>query len=141
MAVEDLGSNPIMRLSIGRKKAPPPRPPTLPKAPPINPTAVPATMRHPNSISWYAGKYNRILEIFFFILLISFFLPGFFWGKITYWPYELIIGTVRSPEKGLRGGEETFEISPIIGGTSPCFVRRWHFRHLQASFCRNYSQS
>ena len=52
MAVADLGSNPIIKLSIGTKIPPPPTPPTLPKAAPKNPTRVPNTTCQLNSNSW-----------------------------------------------------------------------------------------
>lgn len=52
MAVADLGSNPIIKLSIGTKIPPPPTPPTLPKAAPKNPTRVPNTICQLNSNSW-----------------------------------------------------------------------------------------
>lgn len=51
IAVADLGSNPIIMLSIGTKIPPPPIPPTLPNAAPNDPTMVPAIIGHPNSSS------------------------------------------------------------------------------------------
>lgn len=52
MAVEDFGSKPMIKVSIGTKIPPPPTPPTLPKAAPKNPTIVPATILQPNFMSW-----------------------------------------------------------------------------------------
>lgn len=59
MAVEDLGSKPMIKLSIGTNIPPPPTPPTLPRPAPRNPIIVPSTSLHPNSISWFAKK-NKI---------------------------------------------------------------------------------
>lgn len=51
IAVADLGSKPIIKLSIGTKMPPPPTPPTLPKAAPKKPTRVPKTICQLNSNS------------------------------------------------------------------------------------------
>lgn len=51
IAVADLGSNPIIKLSMGTKMPPPPTPPTLPNAAPKNPMIVPKTICQPNFIS------------------------------------------------------------------------------------------
>ena len=51
MAVDDLGSKPIIKVSIGTKIPPPPTPPTLPTAAPRNPIVVPTMILHPNFIS------------------------------------------------------------------------------------------
>jgi hypothetical protein len=59
IAVDDFGSNPIIRLSIGTKMPPPPTPPTLPNAAPQNPIKVPKTIRHPNSISCIPSNNNN----------------------------------------------------------------------------------
>lgn len=61
MAVEDLGSKPMIKLSIGTKIPPPPTPPTLPKAEPKNPITVPSTNLQPNSISCVTKKFIRKL--------------------------------------------------------------------------------
>ena len=50
IAVDDLGSNPMMSVSIGTKIPPPPTPPTLPNAAPKNPISVPSTICQPNCI-------------------------------------------------------------------------------------------
>lgn len=51
MAVEDLGSKPTIKVSIGTKIPPPPTPPTLPNAAPKNPIIEATTSFHPNFIS------------------------------------------------------------------------------------------
>ena len=51
MAVEDFGSKPMIKVSIGTKIPPPPTPPTLPKAAPKNPTIVPTTILQSNFMS------------------------------------------------------------------------------------------
>ena len=58
MAVEDLGSKPMIKASIGTKIPPPPTPPTLPSAAPKNPTIDPTTILQPNFISCSTGQYN-----------------------------------------------------------------------------------
>jgi hypothetical protein len=50
-AVEDFGSKPMIKVSIGTKIPPPPTPPTLPNAAPKNPTIDPTTILQPNFIS------------------------------------------------------------------------------------------
>lgn len=50
IAVDDLASNPMIRLSMGTKIPPPPTPPTLPKAAPKNPIMEPTTIFQPNFI-------------------------------------------------------------------------------------------
>jgi len=60
MAVEDLGSNPMTRLSIGTKIPPPPTPPTLPNAAPKKPMIVPTTILQLNSMSF---KYSKRIII------------------------------------------------------------------------------
>lgn len=52
MAVEDFGSKPMIKVSIGTKIPPPPTPPTLPNAAPKNPITDPTTSLQPNAISW-----------------------------------------------------------------------------------------
>lgn len=56
IAVADLGSNPMIKLSIGTKIPPPPTPPTLPNAAPQNPMNEPNTICHPNLISYETNK-------------------------------------------------------------------------------------
>ena len=51
MAVEDFGSKPMIKVSIGTKIPPPPTPPTLPKAAPKKPIIDPTTTLHPNTNS------------------------------------------------------------------------------------------
>ena len=51
MAVEDLGSKPMIKASIGTKIPPPPTPPTLPKAAPKNPIIDPTIIFQSNFIS------------------------------------------------------------------------------------------
>ena len=51
IAVDDLASKPIIKVSIGTKIPPPPTPPTLPNDAPKNPISDPSTIFHPNSIS------------------------------------------------------------------------------------------
>lgn len=51
MAVEDLGSKPIIKASIGTKIPPPPTPPTLPNAAPKNPMIDPTIILQPNFMS------------------------------------------------------------------------------------------
>lgn len=51
MAVEDLGSKPMIKVSIGTKIPPPPTPPTLPNAAPKNPTIDPTIIFQPSFIS------------------------------------------------------------------------------------------
>lgn len=58
MAVEDLGSKPMIKVSIGTKIPPPPTPPTLPKAAPKNPTIDPIIIFQPNFISCSNVQYN-----------------------------------------------------------------------------------
>ena len=58
MAVEDLGSKPMIKVSIGMKIPPPPTPPTLPKAAPKNPTIDPTIILQPNFISWSTSQHN-----------------------------------------------------------------------------------
>lgn len=48
MAVEDLGSKPMIKASIGTKIPPPPTPPTLPNAAPENPMMDPTIILQPN---------------------------------------------------------------------------------------------
>lgn len=48
MAVEDLGSKPMIKASIGTKIPPPPTPPTLPNAAPKNPMIDPTIILQPN---------------------------------------------------------------------------------------------
>lgn len=52
MAVEDFGSKPMIKVSIGTKIPPPPTPPTLPNAAPKNPITDPTTSLQLTSISW-----------------------------------------------------------------------------------------
>ena len=56
IAVEDFGSNPMMRESMVTNIPPPPTPPTVPNADPRNPIIVPVTILHPNSMSC---KFNH----------------------------------------------------------------------------------
>ena len=48
MAVEDLGSKPMIKANIGTKIPPPPTPPTLPNAAPKNPMIDPTIILQPN---------------------------------------------------------------------------------------------
>lgn len=63
MAVADLGSNPIIKLSIGTKIPPPPTPPTLPNAAPKKPTRVPNTIFQLNSNSWESDSVIRVVVV------------------------------------------------------------------------------
>jgi hypothetical protein len=77
IAVDDFGSKPIIRLSIGTKMPPPPTPPTLPNAAPQNPIKVPKTIRHPNSISCIpSNNNNHKLHLLNKIIIISFILKN-----------------------------------------------------------------
>lgn len=61
MAVEVLGSKPMINVSIGTKIPPPPTPPMLPKAAPRNPMMEPSTTLHPNSMScpmFHQNQFN-----------------------------------------------------------------------------------
>ena len=51
IAVEDLESNPMIRVSIGTKIPPPPTTPTHPNAAPQNPINDPTIISHPNFMS------------------------------------------------------------------------------------------
>lgn len=51
IAVDDLGSKPMIKVSIGTNIPPPPTPPTLPRAAPRKPMHDPTTTLQPNSIS------------------------------------------------------------------------------------------
>lgn len=57
MAVEDFGSKPMIKVSIGTKIPPPPTPPTLPNAAPKNPITDPTTSLQLNSISWSTKEF------------------------------------------------------------------------------------
>ena len=58
--MEDLGSKPIIKVSIGTKIPPPPTPPTLPNDAPKNPISDPNTIFHPNSISYHMYRIHQI---------------------------------------------------------------------------------
>lgn len=60
MAVEDLASNPIIRVSMGTNIPPPPTPPTLPTAAPKKPTIDPMTILHPNFISCATNQIRQL---------------------------------------------------------------------------------
>jgi hypothetical protein len=53
VAVDDLGSNPMISGSIGTKM-----PPTLPNAAPKKPITEPSTMRHPSCIGCLRTDHN-----------------------------------------------------------------------------------
>lgn len=63
MAVEDFGSKPMIKVSIGTKMPPPPTPPTLPKAAPKNPTIDPTIIFHPNFMSCSTKRNNQLIII------------------------------------------------------------------------------
>lgn len=92
MAVADLGSNPIIRLSIGTKIPPPPTPPTLPKAAPKNPTRVPNTICQLNSNSW---EINDSVLIRVVVVVVIF--KGREKKENTYGPHMMIACLVRFP--------------------------------------------
>lgn len=61
IAVDDLGSKPMINVSIGTKIPPPPTPPTLPNDAPKNPINVPSTTFHPNSIGCITStKFTKL---------------------------------------------------------------------------------
>lgn len=59
-AVDDLASNPTIRVSMGTYMPPPPTPPTLPKAAPRNPIILPTMILQPSFISCKAK--SQMLE-------------------------------------------------------------------------------
>jgi hypothetical protein len=59
MAVDDLGSKPMIKVSMGTKIPPPPTPPTLPNAAPKSPMNDPNTIRHPNFMGYVEIKQTK----------------------------------------------------------------------------------
>jgi hypothetical protein len=62
MAAEDLGSKPMIKMSIGTKIPPPPSPPMLPSAAPKNPMNDPNTICHPNFMG-YIQRHDETCQI------------------------------------------------------------------------------
>lgn len=64
MAAADLGSKPMINVNMGTKIPPPPTPPMLPNAPPMNPKNDPNTIFHPNFMGYvHTREADKIYQI------------------------------------------------------------------------------